>query len=187
MNKILTIPNIITILRIISIPFMVFYLFQKNEDIFKWILLFALISDILDGLIARLFRMSSEFGSKLDAIADLLMYFCAATGLFVFKMDFLRNYLIIIIIVFLLFILTRFFNFILLKKPFNSYHSYLSKAMAYFQGIFIMTLFLFGFLPYIFFPAVVIGIISNIEEIIIIFILKTDKNDIKGIYWILNK
>jgi len=187
MNKIFTIPNFVTFLRILSVPYMIYLLIINNGAIFKWVLLFALISDILDGLIARIFKMGSDFGASLDAIADLLMYFCALAGLIVFKIDFLKEYFILLSLVFGLFFITRVINFIILKKPFNSYHSYLSKLMAYLQGLFIMTLFFFGFIPFIFYPALYIGILSCVEEIFIIFILKKDQPNIKGLFWIMKK
>lgn len=187
MNKNINLPNIISVLRMISIPFMLFFIFSENEMIFKWILFFSLISDILDGFIARVFKLQTELGASLDAMADLGMYCCAVLGLFIFKIVFLKNYWIEISIVFGFFIIARILTFIRYKKIFNSFHSYLSKVMAYVQGVFIMILFLIDFKWYFFYPAIIIGIISNIEECILLFLLKKDEINVKGLYWILKK
>ena len=185
--KNLTLPNIISSCRIALFPVMLFTIFINNENIFKWLLLAALLSDILDGLIARLFNMQTELGAKLDSLADLGMYICAVAGIFAFKFDFIKTYFIIILIVLGFFVLARIITFIRYKKFFNNFHSYLSKAMAYIQGIFIMTLFLFGFKSFLFFPACFIGIIANLEEYLLLYFLPIEESNVKGLYWILKQ
>jgi cardiolipin synthase len=66
----MTIPNLITIARLIMVPLIVVLIGQE-----RWGLAFALfaaagISDGVDGFIARRFNMRSEFGAYLDALAD---------------------------------------------------------------------------------------------------------------------
>jgi cardiolipin synthase len=66
----MTIPNLITIARLIMVPLIVVMIGQE-----RWGLAFALfaaagVSDGVDGFIARRFNMRSEFGAYLDALAD---------------------------------------------------------------------------------------------------------------------
>jgi cardiolipin synthase (CMP-forming) len=66
----MTIPNIITIFRLVLIPIVIVMILQK-----EWGWAFALfaiagISDGLDGWIARRFDMRSEFGAVIDPLAD---------------------------------------------------------------------------------------------------------------------
>ena len=82
-HKIITIPNIISFLRIVLIPFVIYFYIVRNEHITAFIILaVACISDAIDGFIARRFNMISDLGKGLDAIADKLMQFsiliCAA-------------------------------------------------------------------------------------------------------------
>lgn len=82
-RKIITIPNVISFIRILAIPFVVyFYCFTQHRIIAFAILAFACISDMVDGIIARRLNMVSDFGKCLDAVADKLMQFsiliCAA-------------------------------------------------------------------------------------------------------------
>lgn len=67
-----TIPNIISMFRIILItPFVVFFL--RNDYITAAIILIVSgISDFLDGIIARKFHQESELGKILDPLADKL-------------------------------------------------------------------------------------------------------------------
>lgn len=67
-----TVPNLITVLRLFSIPIFVFLVL--NEEIgFAFLVLFiASFSDWLDGLLARKLNQYSVFGEKLDPIVDRL-------------------------------------------------------------------------------------------------------------------
>ena len=66
----MTIPNIITIGRLILVPIVIVMIMRQ-----RWAMAFALfvvagVSDAVDGFIARKFDMRSEFGSYIDPLAD---------------------------------------------------------------------------------------------------------------------
>lgn len=77
MKNIFTIPNIISMFRLILIPFFVIWYFKGINDI-KYIYIAVIIvlvsglSDVVDGFIARHFNMVSDLGKVLDPIADKL-------------------------------------------------------------------------------------------------------------------
>lgn len=70
-HKIITIPNIISMFRVVLIPFII-YSFVKLNNIPLTVVLIAVsaLSDILDGKIARKFNMVSDFGKFFDPVAD---------------------------------------------------------------------------------------------------------------------
>lgn len=70
-HKIITIPNIISMFRVVLIPFII-YSFVKQNNIPLTVVLIAVsaLSDILDGKIARKFNMVSDFGKFFDPVAD---------------------------------------------------------------------------------------------------------------------
>ena len=71
-NKLLTIPNIISMIRIALVPVFVI-LYFSNQFIYATIVLaLSGFSDILDGTIARHFNMISSYGKVLDPLADKL-------------------------------------------------------------------------------------------------------------------
>ncbi len=82
----LNIPNILTLGRIISIPFFIAaYLFLDAElkhITTTVIFVVAALTDTLDGFLARRLGMASPFGAFLDPIADKLMV-CVALVLIV--------------------------------------------------------------------------------------------------------
>jgi len=79
-----TIPNQITLFRIILIPvfILVFYLPVSWSHFGAFaVFWFAAISDALDGYLARRLNQSSSFGAFIDPVADKLMVVCALTML----------------------------------------------------------------------------------------------------------
>jgi cardiolipin synthase len=66
----MTIPNIITIARLIMVPLIVVLIGQGRWGLAFTVFVAAGISDGVDGFIARRFNMRSEFGAYLDALAD---------------------------------------------------------------------------------------------------------------------
>jgi cardiolipin synthase (CMP-forming) len=69
-SRTLTPANQITILRLVFIP--VFVIFEVNRD-YGWalaVLLASALSDVVDGLVARVFHEESPLGIALDPIAD---------------------------------------------------------------------------------------------------------------------
>ncbi|HRD01879.1 MAG TPA: CDP-alcohol phosphatidyltransferase family protein [Candidatus Saccharicenans sp.] len=72
-----TLPNYLTLLRIIFVPvFVLFLLRQKVSGAFL-IFLLAGLTDVLDGLIARAWHQKSVAGLWLDPIADKLVIFAS--------------------------------------------------------------------------------------------------------------
>lgn len=84
LNKIFTIPNVLSFFRLVLIPVLIWsYVIKKNYTATGWILLLSGLTDIADGFIARTFHMISNLGKILDPVADKLtqatMLFCLFT------------------------------------------------------------------------------------------------------------
>jgi cardiolipin synthase len=100
----LTIPNIVTFLRFLAGPvcFYLIFIEQINWALFAFIL--AVLSDKLDGIIAREKRIESSFGETLDPIADnIMIIFIAAAFILknIIEFYFLK-YIVSILLIFLL-------------------------------------------------------------------------------------
>lgn len=72
MCKPFSIPNLISLLRILLTPIFVFCLFQGKNLIWIATILFAIaaFTDFFDGYIARRYNLSSHLGRFLDPLAD---------------------------------------------------------------------------------------------------------------------
>ena len=70
-DELFTIPNLLSILRLLLIPVLVYLYCFKHDNIATCCLLaFSLLTDIVDGFIARHFNMITDFGKFLDPLAD---------------------------------------------------------------------------------------------------------------------
>jgi len=92
----MTIPNLITSLRIILTPIFIIYLI--NERFLSALVVFVLagLSDSVDGLIARLFNQKSRLGTFLDPLADKILLVAAFITLAI--MDRIPPWLSVIVI-----------------------------------------------------------------------------------------
>ena len=66
------IPNILTIIRFILIPVILYFIFTGNYILAFVFFTLSGITDILDGAIARKFNLISTFGKLMDPLADKL-------------------------------------------------------------------------------------------------------------------
>jgi cardiolipin synthase len=73
----MTVPNLITTIRIILAPVFVIYLI--NDQFLPALIVFLLcaVSDGLDGMVARLMNQRSKLGAYLDPLADKLLLVAA--------------------------------------------------------------------------------------------------------------
>ena len=69
----MTVPNLITTIRIILTPIFVIYLI--DDELLSALIVFVLcgVSDGVDGMVARLFNQKSRLGTYLDPLADKIV------------------------------------------------------------------------------------------------------------------
>lgn len=71
-NRVITIPNMLTTLRILLVPAFILAYFHRPGVLPVLILALSALTDLLDGQIARRFNQVSDLGKMLDPIADKL-------------------------------------------------------------------------------------------------------------------
>ena len=72
----LTVPNLLTLLRLVLIPFFIYASMRDAFNVAFIIFVSAAVTDILDGFIARRFNQRSRIGALLDPAADKTMMIC---------------------------------------------------------------------------------------------------------------
>jgi cardiolipin synthase len=65
-----TIPNLITIGRLVFVPLIVWLIIAGQPATAFWAFVIAGVSDAVDGFIARQFNLRSDLGAYLDPLAD---------------------------------------------------------------------------------------------------------------------
>ena len=71
----LTIPNLLSTIRILMIPFLLIAYWHKEYVLAISLLVISGLTDVVDGFIARRFNQISDLGKILDPIADKLTQF----------------------------------------------------------------------------------------------------------------
>lgn len=97
----MNLPNKLTVLRVIMIPFFVFFMLSSvGGAAGSWIALtlfvVASLTDLLDGHIARKYNLVTNFGKFMDPLADKLLV-CSAL-ICLIEIDRIASWMVIIII-----------------------------------------------------------------------------------------
>jgi CDP-diacylglycerol--glycerol-3-phosphate 3-phosphatidyltransferase len=179
-------PNAISGARLLAAPVLLAAALQRNEDLFKWLLLACLISDILDGLIARVFHLRSRTGAFLDSAADMLVVFIALYATYVFRRAEVMPHATAIAVIAGLYALEGVAALCRYGRI-SSFHTILVRVAAYLQGFFIMALFLWGFLNWVFAVMLVVTVAAYVEELALVALLPEWKADVRGLYWVLHE
>jgi cardiolipin synthase len=75
-DRILTVPNVITVVRLLCLPiFLWLLLHDENRAAASWFLGALGATDFVDGYVARHFHQTSRLGKVLDPVADRLLLF----------------------------------------------------------------------------------------------------------------
>lgn len=83
-DRILTVPNVITLFRLLGLPVFVYALFGRdNRAAAAALLLIVGSSDWVDGYIARHYNQITNLGKILDPVADRLLFFVAITSVII--------------------------------------------------------------------------------------------------------
>ena len=182
--KKLYIINGITFYRILAAPVLVYLIFAHRFDIFKWLLLLSFFTDALDGYLARMYKITSAFGSRIDSIADDLTIVAAIIGIYVWHPTFILYEIVPVSILLVLYLVQNGLALIRYGRL-TSFHTYSAKMAAILQGVFMVVYF---FIPYpvywLFNLAAILTIIDLLEEIILILLLRKYRTDVRGLYWL---
>jgi phosphatidylglycerophosphate synthase len=175
--------NGITLYRLLAAPVLVILVFTANIKLFGWLLAVSFFTDMIDGFLARKFKVTSIFGSRLDSIGDDLTILAGLVGLFALKRDFVKENTVIIVILVVLLVTQNLVALIKYGKL-SSFHTYLAKIAAIVQGSFLILLFLLPQpLYWLFYAAAVTSFLDLVEEIIMVMKIKEWKADVKGLFW----
>ncbi|MGN6292541.1 MAG: CDP-alcohol phosphatidyltransferase family protein [Chitinophagaceae bacterium] len=179
--------NTITLYRLIAAPLLLFLILYDQIFLFKWLLVFSFLTDAVDGILARRYKVVSAMGAKLDSLGDDLTVIAGIVGLFAFKPDFIYPELGWLIFLFILFLVETIAALNRYGKT-TSFHTILAKIAAILQGSFLILAF---FLPepirLLFYLAVAFTALDLLEEIVLIYLLPKWKANVKGIYWLLKQ
>jgi cardiolipin synthase len=84
-SRVLTVPNVVTVVRLLCLPIFLWLLFGRDEVVAAALLLGVLgATDFVDGYVARHFNQVSELGKVLDPTADRLLFIVGVGGIMIY-------------------------------------------------------------------------------------------------------
>lgn len=169
-KRALTIPNLLSILRILLAPLLLVAAATGLPGLFLFLFILSLLSDALDGFLARRLNQVSEWGAQLDSWGDLATYLAAAVGAWLLWPALIRREQTFILLGmggFLLPILLGFCKF----GRLTSYHTRAARFAAVLLG-FTAPLLLVGGPAYPFRSAIILFLLAELEEVAITLRLK---------------
>jgi len=176
----LTIPNVISILRIASVPVLLILAWFQYQTTFLIIFAIALASDAIDGYLARKLNQITNLGTKLDTWGDTAMYFTAPFCGYLLWPELIKEDLITIAIFWIAFIIPIIAAIIKFGRM-PSYHTFLAKTNTILLSFAVLVWFIFAY-PWIFRFAVFLELMIMVEYLAITKYLTIWRGNIPT-YW----
>lgn len=174
------IPNILSLFRIIAAPFLLLAGWLGMVNLFYILFGLMLLSDALDGIIARVLDQTSELGARLDSYGDILTYLSTPLAVWWLWPDLIKKEIYYIIAAIIIYVLPSVFSLIKFGKL-ASYHTWITKFSAVMMSIGVVILLGFGH-NILFHLAVYFLMIEMIENILITMILHKQYTDVHSLW-----
>lgn len=175
--------NGLTLYRLTMAPILIVLALSQQLALFKWLLPVSFFTDFIDGFLARKFEVTSRFGARLDSIGDDITVLAGLVGLVVFEYQFVREQLGLLALLIALFIVQVALSLYRYGQM-SSFHTYMAKAAALLQGLFLIIAFIATPFPVLFYLAAVVTGIELLEEIVLVLMLPKWQMNVKGLYWV---
>ncbi len=174
------IPNLLSGFRLVAAPFMLYLSWIGLRKTFLALLVLSLLSDAIDGFIARRLYVSSDIGAKLDSWGDLATYLTVPICIWWLWPEIVKREAPFVIIILGAYIVPLIAGFAKFRKL-PSYHTWGAKIAAVLMGIAVFALLMIDIsLP--FRCAALVQALVACEEVAITLQLKELKSNVKSIW-----
>lgn len=174
------VPNLLSAFRLIAAPFLLYLAWTDRPRLFLALLAITLLSDAIDGFVARRLHVASELGTRLDSWGDLAIYLVIPLCAWWLWPEIIRREAWFVLLVLAAFVIPLGVG--LLKfRQLTSYHTWFAKAVAVLMSVAVFFLFMADIAwPFRF--AVVLLCLSACEEIAITLRLPELRSNVRS-YW----
>jgi cardiolipin synthase (CMP-forming) len=172
-----SIPNWITAIRLAALPVLWLLAAFRHTTWLGLGLGFAAFTDVIDGIVARRWGQTTEFGSRLDSFADHLMTASTVVWLFWLRPEFFHRERLLLSAWVLLGILALLVGWIRFRRV-GGLHLYTAKVAGTFGYLFAIALLLFASYPrWVFFIVIGLAFIAVLETLaVFLFCDDVDEN-----------
>ena len=176
-------PNVLSGMRIVCAPLMLLCAILGYERVFTWLLVPALLSDALDGWLARGLGVQTKLGARLDSLGDSLVWYAGLAGLVAFQRGVLTAHATLFGAVIVCWILESVLAWLRYRRL-SSFHTRLSKLAGVLLSVYIVTLFLWGHLQPLLVLAAAASVVASLEEMVLLALLPKWRSDVPGVWWL---
>ena len=175
-----SLPNLLSTFRLIAAPFLLYLAWTDHANLFLALLAITLLSDAIDGFVARRLHTSSELGTRLDSWGDLVTYLVIPLCAWWLWPEIIRREAEFVLLVLVAFIAPLIAGLLKFRRL-TSYHTWSAKAVAVLMSIAIFLLFIAD-VAWPFRCVVVLLCLSACEEIAITLRLPELRSNVRS-YW----
>ena len=179
-EDIYNLPNLVSLIRILMAPVLLYFAIKQQPYWFIGVLLFAEFTDVLDGFLARTLNQITELGSHLDSWGDFVIYTTMAVCAWILWPDILQRELLYFIIIVLSFTVPSLAGYIKFRQ-FTSYHTWSVKLAVLVTVVGYILLFT-SLLDWPFRVAAIFCLYAAIEEIAITLLIHHQHVDVRSVW-----
>lgn len=172
-------PNVISSVRLVSAPVLAWLAVAGFADAFAAILLVSLLSDVLDGWLARRMGVASATGALLDSIADILLTVAILIGIWFLHAEVYREDGWVIYGVVAMWTVAHIASLFRFGRL-ASFHTWLIRIGIAAFNIFALILFFSTYLPWLLYLAGVLCTLAALEHFAMLALLQKWTPDIPG-------
>ncbi|MDG2305438.1 MAG: CDP-alcohol phosphatidyltransferase family protein [Candidatus Binatia bacterium] len=171
-----TIPNALSTFRLAATPVLLILAWLGETALFLTLFAIALASDVLDGMLARRWKMESELGARLDQWADFAVWASFPLAAWWLWPEILVREAGYVILAVTCLLLPTFVGFLKYREV-PGYHTWFAKTSAVAMGVAVPALLLFD-VVWPFRAASLFLLIAAADELAITFLLPDCRHDI---------
>lgn len=172
-------PNLISSTRLLAAPVLLAMAVEQMHGIFAWLLVPALLSDMLDGWLARKLHCESRLGALLDSVADTLLMMVIIVSIWFLHPAVYQQHWPVIAVVVVVWSIAHLLA-LLRYGRLASFHTRLLQMGIVLFAMFALVLFTFGFVPWMLYLAGIISLLGAIEHFALLVLLPEWTPNIRG-------
>jgi len=176
----MSLPNAITLLRILGTPVLAFLAWRGDATAFAWLFAILYLTDWVDGKLAILLDRRTELGARLDSAADVAMYAALILGAYWLRWDVVREEALWLVAWLASWAVAMAYGKVKFGR-FPSYHTRSAKTCWLLAGIAAVSLFAGG-PPWILRVACGVVVLANVESVLITRTLPEWRADVTSIF-----
>ena len=184
LKQIATIPNALSLYRLSAAPVAAWVAFEEYRTLFAILITISLLTDLLDGIIARLFHQETQIGARLDSFADSMTLIVALLGVFIFEFASIQAN-VFWLYGFLACLALGTMASLLRFRKLPAFHLFSFKVNDFILAVFFITLFAYGFIQWLFIFAMIFASLASLEIVLVVIFIDEFRTNQKGLYWVL--